>query len=95
MSGHACLSCGGALKRVFSRRAGTHFWMCAGCGRAFADEGGQPAAMPLRGDPDPAVLCPVCGSAMCLVWGARNGNFWSCSRHPHCKGTREIEEAQP
>ncbi|WP_366799472.1 topoisomerase DNA-binding C4 zinc finger domain-containing protein [Thiobacillus sp.] len=37
---------------------------------------------------DPKIVCPECRAPMALVCGSRNGDFYSCSRYPVCRGTR-------
>ena len=87
-----CPSCNsGELKRIFSRRAGRSFWKCT-CGMAFADIAGLPAEKPLRGKPNPSIRCPDCEAPMVECHGTANGNFYSCSAYPKCRGTLEIGE---
>lgn len=33
--------------------------------------------------------CPTCSSPMCLRTG-KFGDFWSCTKYPECKGTRNV-----
>lgn len=40
----------------------------------------------------PAPACPQCGAPMRQRSG-KNGAFWSCSRYPDCKGTRQVESS--
>lgn len=76
--------------RRWSSRLGRWIYQCD-CQRAFPEtSGGAPDALPLRGDPDRAVTCPLCQAPMCRVHGTRNGDFWSCSKHPKCDGKRQI-----
>lgn len=76
-------------ERRWSSRRGGWLWVCA-CGRAYPENtDGTPSSVPLRGDPDPTVTCPLCGAPMVPVCGSRNGDFWSCSRYPRCKGKRQ------
>lgn len=45
------------------------------------------ATEPIAGT-DASTLCPDCSSAMILRNG-RRGQFYGCSRYPHCRGTRD------
>lgn len=85
--------CGHARQRRWSFRSHTFTWLCAICGRVFPEnEDGTPSTTPLRGDPDPSIICPLCQSPMSRVEG-RRGPFNSCSRHgAGCKGTRQIPQ---
>lgn len=75
--------------RRWSARLSRWLWACD-CGRAFGETAdGVPSSIPLRGDIDPGVPCPKCGAPMALVTGSRNGDFWSCSRYPACRRTRQ------
>lgn len=82
-------------ERRWSAKRGGWLWVCA-CKRAFPEDvPGVPGSIPLRGDEDPSVLCPLCSSPMVPVRGTRNGDFWSCSRYPkYCKGTRPIQSQE-
>lgn len=82
-------------ERRWNAKRGGWLWHCAKCERVFPDNtDGSPSSIPLRGDPDPSVLCPLCSSPMVPVRGTRNGDFWSCSRHPRCKGKRQASPIQ-
>lgn len=79
-------------ERRWSRNLGRSIWVCKE-GRAFLENSnGKPSDTPLRSAPAPDILCPTCSSQMALVYG-RNGAFWSCSRYPTCRGTRQLKEA--
>jgi len=89
-----CASPGGDCdrERRWNAKRGGWLWHCP-CGRVFPETDGTPSSVPLRGDPDPyAALCPLCSSPMVHVRGTRNGDFWSCSRYPKCKGTRPFSQ---
>lgn len=78
--------------RRWSRNLNRWIWVCKS-GRAFLETSdGKPSCVPLRGDPDPSVLCPTCGAPMARVHGSRNGDFWSCFKYPDCRGTRQIDD---
>lgn len=80
-------------QRRWTAKLSRWMWTCP-CGRAFLEgSDGTPSDIPLRGDPDPSVKCPSCKSPMCRVNGSRNGNFFSCSKYPTCRGTRPVESA--
>lgn len=80
--------------RRWSSRLGRWIWICE-CGKAFFENSdGSPFALPLRGDPNPNIACPECQAPMALVCGSRNGDFYSCSRYPSCRGTRPADHAQ-
>jgi hypothetical protein len=79
--------------RRWSARLSRWIWVCE-CGRAFTENSdGSISGLPLRGDVDPRVTCPDCRAPMVLVCGSRNGNFYSCSRYPACRGTRPVDHA--
>lgn len=81
-----------ARSRRWSARLSRWIWACD-CGRAFSENtDGTPSFIPLRGDPDPHIGCPICNAPMSLISGSRNGDFWSCSMYPACKGTRKAEK---
>ena len=78
--------------RRWSSRLCRWIWICD-CGKAFFENSdGAIAESPLRGEADPEVVCPKCLAPMVLVSGSRNGNFYSCSRYPACRGTRPVDE---
>lgn len=82
-------------ERRWSRNLSRYIWVCP-AGRAFLENSnGKPSDTPLRSDPSPLVLCPLCEASMSLVRGTRNGDFWSCSRYPLCRGTRQAKDVQP
>lgn len=76
--------------RRWSARLSRWLWVCE-CDRAFSEKtDGSISELPLRGEADSQVSCPKCQSPMVLVSGSRNGDFYSCSRYPSCRGTRPV-----
>ncbi len=76
--------------RRWSARLSRWLWICE-CDRAFGENSdGSILELPLRGEADPGVLCPKCQASMVLVSGSRNGDFFSCSRYPACRGTHPV-----
>lgn len=100
---HSCPKCTWPLDRVWSKKKERYYWFCSqpadeetgqGCGAVFSeDASGEPILKHVeRGEPDPAIKCPECGSAMQLITGGKFGNFWGCSGREEtgCKGTLDI-----